>query len=541
MFTISSANPFFDFHATVIPEHDLDERVMASLLGGDNFEDVWPEAHKIRCLSDAIPASARPRYTQKSAGLWQAQLDLTARIMEAERMVRHIPHAPPAHDLDRVPPKCSLLGSYERMGPEGFSDAKQFWDDAIKRWQFKGVRLREGERFSSVALTKRFAMPVYLAEHLGLNRYRRFPDTATVAAADWLRDAGVDRHKCEKWNGRWLHESCKALENDGEEAVPPDLSKHLNDKHGPHPPTYYAVLVMDGDDLGKWLRGELMPKVRDVIHPKLRDWFECIDDSRVEEGLAASRPVGPALHATISGVLGHFATRIVPKIVNEHNGTLIYSGGDDLLALLPARRAIGCALALRRAYQQGDGAEMSGMGVRATISAGIAIVHYKEDLRLTLDAARNAEAHAKDVGKDALGLRFMRRSGEHSGAIIDWDGSEWFNSLVNDFEKGASNRWTYRLRAVLPVLSSAGIPDDLIAAEIRRLGNRTEEFEQNRNGIEPQGLGTRVAEWWQSYRKDRYERYQRIHRNRQPDVGEWLCDFVALCQGAAFVARGRDD
>ena len=537
----------FDFHTTVVPERDLDEALMAGLLGGKSFEDVWPEAARVRSLADAIPQDARPGYDQKSAGRWQAQLDLSSRIMEAERMIRHIPVGQHAGNAGHVPPKCSLLGDFEQMGPADFSNARTFWEEASKKWRFGGVRLSKRERFSSVALTKRYAMPVYLQGHLGLEENKPFPDTATVAAEDWLRDAGIEWRELGKWDGCWLHEKNTSLgkdeEEDEEDSAPPDILDRLNDARAKKkaPPSYYAILMMDGDDLGDWLRGQHMPKVKDVMHTEMRDWFEKIGHPNVTPALETRRPVGPALHAAISGVLGRFATRIAPKIVEDHRGTLVYSGGDDLLALLPARQAIACARSLRDAYQRGDGPEL-GMGGATTISAGLAFVHYKEDLRLALDAARKAEKHAKDAGKNALALRFMRRSGEHSRTLIDWDGSKWFDELIHKFENGASNRWTFRLRDALPILSSAtDMPPELITAEIRRLGNRSEYFEQRHANGGTEGLGDQVSERWQTYREYRNAQHLRIQGDHQPILGEWLSDFTALCQGAAFIARGRDD
>ena len=132
----------------------------------------------------------------------------------------------------------------------------------------------------------------------------------------------------------------------------------------------------------------------------------------------------------------------------------------------------------------------------------------------------------------------MRRSGEHSKALIDWNGSEWFDALIRDFAEGASNRWAYRLRAVLPVLSATDMPSELIAAEIRRLGNRSEDFEQSHADGGTEGLGARVSGWWQTYIN---VRHRRVKGNQHPNFEEWLSDFTALCQGAAFIARGRDD
>ena len=53
-----------------------------------------------------------------------------------------------------------------------------------------------------------------------------------------------------------------------------------------------------------------------------------------------------------------------------------------------------------------------------TLSAGIAIVHYKEDLRFALDKARQAVRPAKDRGGDAVEAFVARRSGEHVSVFV---------------------------------------------------------------------------------------------------------------------------
>lgn len=70
------------------------------------------------------------------------------------------------------------------------------------------------------------------------------------------------------------------------------------------PNPYYAVLLMDGDHLGHLLQ---------------------------ERG-----------GAVVSDALQQF-TQTVPSIVSEFDGTLVYAGGDDVLALLPRAQAIPCA------------------------------------------------------------------------------------------------------------------------------------------------------------------------------------------------------
>ena len=183
---------------------------------------------------------------------------------------------------------------------------------------------------------------------------------------------------------------------------------------------------------------------------------------------------------------------------------MIYSGGDDVLALLPAPRTVECAVALRYAFRgeegdtsgwierdgwqlltmgnqatlsawiERDGWQLLTMGNQATLSAGIAFVHFMEDLRLALEAARAAEKAAKEGGRDWMRLCFMRRSGEHSKAGLSWDLAAWFQELVSIFAGGATDRWTYRLRQELRTLQGNNIPDAAVAAEIRRLVDRAE-------------------------------------------------------------------
>ena len=536
----AQAEAFFHFHATAVPTRELTDEAMAAWLGGNGFDDIWPDAAIIRRLYDTIPASERSSNDRSSVGRWQAMLEVSARIMEAERMIRPVPTLPEPADDGRVAPKCALLGTFEQMGPADFSEAKKFWNATRMNWQISGSRLRKRERLSAVALTKRFAMPILL-EKMGLDSLR-FPDTATIAARAWLRESEIDWERRGEWSGRWLHDSDALLKKDGEDPAPSGIREMLKDARSSNgaPPAYYAVLMMDGDDLGGWLRGEWGPKIGDIMHPDLRAWFERRDAPQVAGALDARRPVGPALHAAISGALARFASRIAPGIIQEHEGEAIYSGGDDLLALLPVRGAVACARDLRAAYRNGD--ETSpGMGSKATVSAGLAFVHWKEDFRLSLAAARGAEKRAKAGGKDALAIRFMRRSGEHSEALLDWDGSEWFDDLAGLFDRKANNRWAYRLRAELPTLSGPDMPEEMIEAEIRRLGDRADDRGERKTGEEVRISGAMLAGWWRTYRDARRRRDEEKGTEPSPVAGNRLSDFVALCQGADFVARRRDD
>jgi CRISPR-associated protein Cmr2 len=186
------------------------------------------------------------------------------------------------------------------------------------------------------------------------------------------------------------------------------------------------------------------------------------------------------------------------------------------------------------------------MGSEATLSAGIAVVHHKEDLRLALDAVRGAEKRAKKSGRDALALAVWRRSGEHPGALLGWNFILAMERWTTAFGEGASDRWTYHLRAELEALQ--GLPAAAMAAEIRRQVSRAEP--ETRRLFDPDskgdGAGERLAKEFDDYRKWRtgklHEEDERpkVKKGQTNEHAIALADFVTLCQSASFLARGRE-
>ena len=167
---------------------------------------------------------------------------------------------------------------------------------------------------------------------------------------------------------------------------------------------YYAVLAMDGDNIGAALTRQN------------------------EEG---AKMVDADFHRLFSSSLAEFAQKKVSAIVNAYGGKLIYAGGDDVLALLPLHvnkkdetlsganiaTAVDCAAKLGTAFREA----MQGIRKGMTVSAGLALVHSSAPLQDAVAAARRAEGRAKSaLGRNAFSISLMKRSGE----IIEW-GAKW--------------------------------------------------------------------------------------------------------------------
>jgi len=105
------------------------------------------------------------------------------------------------------------------------------------------------------------------------------------------------------------------------------------------------------------------------------------------------------------------------QIVTKHNGVLVYAGGDDVLAFLPVDQCVSCARKLHDDF----GTRLAKYG-QPTLSVGIAIGHFMENLEDLLEYGRAAEKAAKGVpGKDALAVHLHKRGGSPIQMASRWE------------------------------------------------------------------------------------------------------------------------
>jgi CRISPR-associated protein Cmr2 len=222
------------------------------------------------------------------------------------------------------------------------------------------------------------------------------------------------------------------------------LEKHFG-KRRPNP--YYALLIADGDNMGR------------LIDSK----------KRIEE------------HRVLSERLSSFAQQ-VPGIIKKHHGTCIYAGGEDILAYLPLHTTLACAKALESTFKdwmkdfvikdENDG------NIQPTLSGGIVIAHHLSPLSEVVDTAHRAEKEAKlQPGKNGLAIILNKRSGAERLICENWPVlierlillKEYFKS--GDISGGAA----YELQQLHLNLGGTEIPPRAIAKEAFRIVKRKKQ------------------------------------------------------------------
>jgi CRISPR-associated protein Cmr2 len=371
--------------------------------------------------------------------------------------------------------KDHLNGRDEVIGGaqnDAFWEALRTVYNGEERGDFKGQ-----QRYGAVTVIKRLWARTYLGGKLKWAPYR--PNLESVQD---VANTESDPEKLTEWKRqRWLKqtEACLDAEQD-------------TDK-------YYAVLCMDGDDMGQWVSGHKAPPITQALAEKAKAFFlqHWRGDAAAND---VKRPLSPSYHAALSESLNHFSLYAAGQIVEKFSGQLFYAGGDDVLAILPAQYALDCATALKCAFQGQVPEDLPEAvkkplrdlfelkdgflrclvhssrsenhrpnwpllvpGPEATVSVGIAVGHVRSPMQDVIKAAREAESAAKKVpNKGAYCLRVLKRSGEsaefsarfESGVLAVWD------ELSADVH-GFSNRFPYRYAQLLkPLLSSSGSSSD---------------------------------------------------------------------------------
>lgn len=312
----------------------------------------------------------------------------------------------------------------------------------LRRWLENGAPLTPEQQKRVNDTRSRVALPANLAARADFQS--NIDAAARIPAI--IEEAREQSEKAEGEDSEALSSARKLVRQIlcGEEEDAPQLEN------------YYALLLMDGDHMGAILSGDdsagtSIPFERS-FHPSVQGLFRNAPQL-IRQYAQQRRPVSPNRHLAISGALNDFSQIVVKHVLErEFAGRVIYSGGDDVLAMLPVADALAAIARLRQAYS-GEGNDelprprpknrlllsngfaflngrlMRMMGPNATASCGLIVAHHQTPLSLVLRELRSAEREAKNfrrqlngksVDRNAWHVRILKRSGGTIGLSGEW-------------------------------------------------------------------------------------------------------------------------
>ncbi len=385
----------------------------------------------------------------------------------------------PADAWSKAVPKSSLDGALESITSLRWVFGKEP-PESIQRQHTRAklsLGLRPGEELSGVDLLKR----LYLQgqqEKNGEKFPRSFASTTHMAALPFLQGLNKDKREeliqgfknlaanhnlenIESWNPKAFFELFDKL--DPRLLFPTRYSEFglegssLRDAQreaarifkevGTEPYPYYAILHADGDHMGK-----------------------------VIDALAA---FGPERQRELSIDLAKFAKGVRDIVEGpECLGSLVYSGGDDVLALLPLHTALECAKKLADTFKSRMQKfkiedETTATRISPTFSVGLAVVHHLYDLGEALNLARKAEKAAKEK-RNSLAVIVAPRSGVELLVKGQWDEEDPIDKRLETYARWLHEGqipmgWAYELRELAELMNVGTLQEALPDEAVRTL------------------------------------------------------------------------
>ena len=318
-------------------------------------------------------------------------------------------------------PKSSLDGARESVLKK---DYKIPSDLALK------MRLNSGEQLCAVGLTKRLGGP-----------RESFPSVVRVAADPWIRGVfnSKDKEAIDILNK--IANICRGNSNiasgtgqrlyqkfpfDGQVLYPMRLARLMKPPSKKHKPGISWVEYLSASDR------ESLSEIKDLVDRLQKDGKDengnkrlgfgepdpylaiiVADGDRMGKVISARKE--PNEHRAFSKKLAEFAGE-ARKIVENNNGCLVYSGGDDVLAFLPVDCCLKAARELHNCFGKLLDEFKDKENNAPTLSVGIAIGHSTEPLEDLLEYGRAAERSAKkgptiEEDRNGLAVHLYTRSG----------------------------------------------------------------------------------------------------------------------------------
>lgn len=323
--------------------------------------------------------------------------------------------------------------------------------------------LRETENLCGVGILKRLG-----------GGQMRVPSTSHMAAVGCLFDVTTPEHRAavEAAAGRLL-QALKAAGLKGQEVERHDEHPVLGRLNGQvlyenRLKELFGEDTAGFEDASKAVR-TFLQTVKDTGF-RLHSYYALLKADGDHMGAAIGRMNSPGEHQRFSDDLEGFA-HAAGDIVERHEGFLVFSGGDDVEALLPLHTVLPCARALADEFEQRM-APHAGDGTKPTLSVGVAIGHQLEPVGDTRRRLEDAEKLAKE-DRNALGLIIKKRGGTEqrlkgSWSTLDSRLGDWISlHKENRLPDGAA----YELRRLAAELGKDG-PPGAYRAETARILKR---------------------------------------------------------------------
>lgn len=493
---------------------------------GEGFDPVVVEnsiTRKWRELADAVfelfVAEVAGMYGDGTREIWERQINHFWEIdwVLGKREATECGHISDGRWLDmrknwrsHWPPEeagehCMLMGDYQEISghlrntKESRERQQQFWREMQDRAPDDRLDLRDNERLCAIALIKRLFPRIgeeRLQSIIGWvpgGSYRsvaNWPSTTYMAVVPWLEHIArsPDHTKKLRSYAETVSDTVKksifrklASERAAKirclealHGIPIGTGAKLDDLDGdllhPHALKNHRTLYLSDrrsagfdDDPDREARERLAGALRRLngdVNRTARSYYALLlmDGDRLGRLLREHAPdeISRALLEFTGGVSGTVA---------QWDGVTIYAGGDDVLALLPMDKALGCAAALRTLY----GECFAGRGIEeATASCAIILAHHQYPLQGVIrEAHHQLDDIAKDAnGRDSLAVAVLKPSGVTAQWVNPWETGHpdtGLEQLVREMAEGRFSRgFFHKMRDRYGFLDSVQDgPDDI--------------------------------------------------------------------------------
>lgn len=313
---------------------------------------------------------------------------------------------------------------------DGARDSVLLPRDKREKNKVRRFRIGDNEQLDAVGVVKRCG-----------GEPEQFVPISNVALARWVTTA-------EKRAGPELERLKDAIQkfNSGPESTSlPKIDRKLDYVKPFHwdaqlflEDRWKSVLEEAGvSDWRDWAEKNIRPVLKKMPTPN--PYVACIVADGDRMGVALDGLKERGQHQRFSEHLAEFAKEARKVVEEKCAGSLVFAGGDDVVAFVSMGDAIRCAEGLRQEFLVHMKKAFPKMAEKdlPTLSVGVGIGHLLENMGDLLDLGRKAEKLAKDglngqEGRNALAVILDKRSGGQHRWFAKWSGVRLAGKTAKD-------------------------------------------------------------------------------------------------------------